>query len=126
MSGNGRHSRKPCTDHLGQNYPSLKAMCGSWPVRDPSNYLRRLKRGMTQREALTKRTRKPIQGPRPACTACGSRAVIANGYYPDGERRWCCKDCGHHFEADEYGRGRDHENLNAKRARLEREGRAGC
>lgn len=124
--GDGRHSRKPCTDHLGRSYPSLKVMCGSWPVRDPSNYLRRLKRGMTQREALTKRPRKRIDCLRPDCPFCGSRDTLASGRYGDGARRWRCRPCGRVFEDDGRGNGRKRENLNAKRARLRREGKDPC
>lgn len=45
-------NKKEVTDHIGNKYGSLKAMCENYPVKDADTYALRLKRGMSQSEAL--------------------------------------------------------------------------
>ena len=51
----GKRGRsKPCVDHLGNRYDSAKEMCDAWGV-DQTTYSRRVKKGWTVEDALTKR-----------------------------------------------------------------------
>lgn len=43
---------KPCMDHLGNKFESVKAMCNYWGI-DSCNYLTRIRRGWTLDKALT-------------------------------------------------------------------------
>lgn len=45
---------KPCTDHLGNKYKSQEEMCKHYNIK-PCTYLRRIERGATKEEALTKK-----------------------------------------------------------------------
>lgn len=44
---------KPCKDHLGNEYPSIKDMCKAYNIH-PVTYKSRLEQGISQEEALTK------------------------------------------------------------------------
>lgn len=43
---------RPCTDHTGQSFPSMKDMCEHWGLFY-TTYKRRITHGWTQEEALT-------------------------------------------------------------------------
>lgn len=47
-----RNQPKPSRDHLGNEYPSMKAMCEAWG-QDYNKYLRRRKAGWSVEKALT-------------------------------------------------------------------------
>lgn len=64
--GTDMASCKPCTDYLGNHYSSQEIMCEHYNIK-PSTYLKRIARGATQKEALTKKV-KPYNVP---CTAYG-------------------------------------------------------
>jgi hypothetical protein len=49
-----RLKEKPCIDHEGNMFPSIKDMCGHYGIK-PETYTRRMNvYGMTKEEALTK------------------------------------------------------------------------
>lgn len=52
FSAPNKRNSTPCTDHMGQHFPSQKAMCEAWGVFY-STYKKRIMRGWTQEQALT-------------------------------------------------------------------------
>lgn len=63
--------KKPCTDHLGQPYPSVPDMCAAYGI-SPSTYTGRLERGWTQAQALTT----PSVGNGPKVIPRGKRPAV--------------------------------------------------
>ena len=45
---------KPCKDHLGNDYPNIKAMCIRWNIQPETYTRRRNVYGMSVEEALTR------------------------------------------------------------------------
>lgn len=62
--GRGPRAGIPCTDHEGNEYKSLSAMCRKWGITAPT-FLKRRENGMSLEQALTAPKRK---GPGRACT----------------------------------------------------------
>lgn len=56
--------RQPCTDHLGNEYASIRQMCGVYGV-SPAAYRNRIRHGMTLEQALTtnRYAVSPVVGP---------------------------------------------------------------
>lgn len=46
---------QPCTDHLGNTFPSINKMCKHWNI-DATTYNNRITRGLSQKQALTQPT----------------------------------------------------------------------
>lgn len=45
---------KPCKDHLGNDYPSIKSMCAHWKIQPETYTRRRNVYGLSLKEALTR------------------------------------------------------------------------
>ena len=56
LTGKGIEARKKsCVDHLGNTFESISAMCRAYGI-ERKTYMKRIERGMSIKEALTKRT----------------------------------------------------------------------